>query len=142
MISNQDRRILFVGKTVWGGEYHDLRLAREDLEALESATWEVPLCMDLGYLGFEKYFKVSQLKRPHKKPRKSRSQPDPTLTEEQKQQNRQIAQVRIVVEHAIGRIKRYAILTNRLRTRCRRMADWAMMICAGLSNFRLKYAST
>lgn len=128
-----------MGKTVWGGEYHDLRLAQADLGSLQDETWEVAVWLDLGYLGFEKFFKISELKRPHKKPRKSKKRPKPTLTPEQKEENQQMARVRVVVEHAIGRIKRYAILVNRLRTRSKRLADSVMLICAGLSNFKLKY---
>lgn len=140
MISDPKRRILFVGKTVWGGEYHDLRLAQADLEPLQDENWEVPVWLDLGYLGFEKFFKISELKRPHKKPRKSKQRPKPTLTPEQKQENQQMARVRVVVEHATGRIKRYAMLVNRLRTRSKKLADQAILICAGLSNFKLNYS--
>lgn len=57
---------------------------------------------DLGYLG-------TSLLIPHKKPRGG------SLTEEQKAENRQHASERIVVEHAIGKMKVFKIASERFR---------------------------
>ncbi|MBW3622026.1 MAG: transposase [Armatimonadetes bacterium] len=57
---------------------------------------------DLGYLG-------TSLLIPHKKPKGG------SLTEEQKQENRQHASERIGVEHAIGKMKVFKIVSERFR---------------------------
>ncbi|MCB2263974.1 MAG: hypothetical protein LGR52_13730, partial [Candidatus Thiosymbion ectosymbiont of Robbea hypermnestra] len=57
----------------------------------------------LGFLGAEKDYGTSaKIILPHKKPRKSKQNPLPTLTCEQTKENRQRAKTRILVEHAIG----------------------------------------
>ncbi|MSP27795.1 MAG: hypothetical protein EXR80_05000 [Methylococcales bacterium] len=51
-----------------------------------------------------------------------------------KSQNKQIASVRIKVEHSIGSMKRYRILSDRLRTRFIDLYDDMLGLCAGLWN--------
>ena len=46
--------------------------------------------VDLGYLGFAKDYKTLELHIPHKKPRKSKSTPTPSLSDQQKLENREI----------------------------------------------------
>ena len=65
--------------------------------------------VDLGFLGMDNDYVCQSLSLPHKKKKK---QP---LSEEQKQHNRGLASERICVEHAIGGMKRYRILSDRLR---------------------------
>ena len=48
---------------------------------------------------------------PHKKPRGK------ALTFQQKQENKVISGIRIVVEHAISRIKRFGVMSNTYRNR-------------------------
>ena len=57
---------------------------------------------DLGYLG-------TSLLIPHKKPKGG------SLTSEQNEENRQLASERIVVEHAIGKMKVFKIVSERFR---------------------------
>jgi len=79
--------------------------------------------VDLGYLGFAKDYKTLELHIPHKKPRKSKSTPTPSLSDQQKLENREISQVRIVVEHVLASIKHWAILFNKFRNRLDKFAD-------------------
>jgi hypothetical protein len=53
---------------------------------------------------------------PHKKPRKSKKNPCPELTSEQKQTNRRLAKTRIIVEHAIGGMKHFSVWLIALET--------------------------
>jgi hypothetical protein len=76
---------------------------------------------------------------PVKKPRKSKKNPNPQLTDEQKETNQAISQVRIFVENAIGGIKRYNILVHRFRNHKANFEDDVIAICAGLWNFALSY---
>ena len=72
-----------------------------------------------------------------KKPRKSKSNPKPKLTEEQKIKNTKVSKERIFVEHAIGKMKRYRILKNRCRMKCPVTKDRILGIAAGLWNYQL-----
>ena len=93
--------------------------------------------VDLGYLGFAKDYKTLELHIPHKKPRKSKSNPTPSLSDQQKLENREISQVRIVVEHVLASIKHWSILFNKFRNRLDKFADNVILAVAGLHNFLL-----
>ena len=54
---------------------------------------------------------------PNKKPRKSKSLPKPTLTRAQKRHNKKVGQKRFFVEHAIGGMKAFNILSTHFRNR-------------------------
>ena len=76
---------------------------------------------------------------PHKRPRKSKTNPNPTLTVEQRAENRAVSQVRIFIEHAIGGMKRFGILVQRFRNRKENFEEDSVGICAGLWNLNLCY---
>ena len=94
--------------------------------------------MDLGFLGIKKDYQGDKIEIPHKKPRKSKNNPNPTLTEEQKAENKAISQIRIFVEHAIGGIRRFAILVQDFRNKKDNFADDVISIASGLWNFSLQ----
>ncbi len=66
-------------------------------------------CDLLGFVGIEKDYSGKELFSPHKKPKKKE------LTLEQKVDNKVLASKRIVVEHVRAGLKRYHILSDRLR---------------------------
>src|SRR5262249_28511765 len=76
---------------------------------------------------------------PTKKPRKSKKNPNPPLSDEQKATNKVLSQIRIFIEHAIGGMKRSNILVHVFRNRKADFEDDAVGICAGLWNFALSY---
>ena len=148
VISSVRRQILFLGYTVCGSR-HDYGLFKSEFPsttALPSVT-ELPsvsdwfahfkIWVDLGYLGFAKDYKTLELHIPHKKPRKSKSTPTPSLSDQQKLENREISQVRIVVEHVLASIKHWSILINKFRNRLDKFADNVILAAAGLHNFLL-----
>ena len=92
---------------------------------------EFRLRVDLGFLGIEKDFICKELFIPHKKPKKKE------LTLEQKAENKLLASKRIVVEHALAGLKRYRILSDRLRLHDLELYDVILGVCAGLWNFYL-----
>jgi putative cell wall-binding protein len=83
----------------------------------------------LGYQGFGKEYICGCLKIPHKKKRNS------VLSEEQKNENKNISSTRVRVEHSIGGMKRYRILSERLRMHDYEEYDLIVGVCAGLWNF-------
>jgi hypothetical protein len=91
----------------------------------------VTVRFDLGFFGFEKDYKCKEAFLPHKKPKKQE------LTPEQKAENKALASKRIVVEHSIAGLKRYRILSDRLRMHDLDLYNQVLGVCAGLWNFRL-----
>ena len=59
------------------------------------------------------------------------------LTDTQKDENTRMASLRIKVEHSIGGMKRYRILSDRLRNHLIDLYDDILGVCAGLWNFYL-----
>ena len=80
-----------------------------------------------------------QMDIPTKKPRKSKKNPNPQLSDEQKAANTALSQVRIFIEHAIGGMKRSKMVVHVFRNRKADFEDDAVGICAGLWNFALSY---
>ena len=70
--------------------------------------------------------------QPHKKPRGQE------LTDEQKAENRAIAQRRVLIEHIICSIKRCRMVKDTIRLWKDTARDMVMAICCGLHNFRLR----
>ena len=93
--------------------------------------------VDLGYLGFAKDYKTLELHIPHKKPRKSKSNPTPSLFDQQKLENREISQVRIVIEHVLASVKHWSILINKFHNRLDKFENNVILAAAGLHNFLL-----
>ena len=71
-----------------------------------------------------------EIHQPKKKPRGGE------LTNEEKEQNRLIASIRIVVEHIISGIKRCRIVKEVYRNTKLGYADLVMELACGLHNFR------
>ena len=89
------------------------------------------LRVDLGFLGIANDYVCKELRIPHKKPSKQE------LTPEQKAENKGLASQRIVVEHAHAGLKRYRILSDRLRMHNWGLYDVVLGVCVGLWNFHL-----
>ena len=61
------------------------------------------------------------------------------LTPFEKENNRRISSIRIRIEHAIGGVKRYRIVKDKIRLLKDGIRDSIMETCCGLHNFRLQY---
>lgn len=143
MITTLKRWIVFLGLTTQGA-FHDYELLKEELHCYQGHTnWfeALEIFVDLGYLGIDKDFNIQKLHIPFKKPRKSTHNPNPKLTEQQKQHNKNVSQTRILVEHAIGSMKFFNILTQNYRNRKTGFEDLSIEICAGLHNLYVKSRS-
>ena len=98
----------------------------------------VNLWLDLGFKGAERdYGAKSNINLPHKRPRKSKSNPHPKLTAAQVKHNRQHAKTRVSVEHAIGGMKTFHCLTHRIRNHLDAMIEYLFWIPAGLWNLKI-----
>lgn len=89
------------------------------------------LAQDTGFQGFNA--EKAEIIQPKKKPRGG------VLAEEEKERNKKISGVRIRIEHAIGGVKRYRILKDKIRNWKKGFRDMVMETCCGLHNFRLRF---
>jgi len=128
--------ILFLGYTVAGSQ-HDYSLFKQEFDPELNWFELFKLWLDLGYLGIKTDYLALEINIPHKKPRKSKANPGPSLTPEQKAENQQVSRRRIVVEHAICRMKRFRIVTAVFRNRKENFVDDVAAITAALSNWML-----
>ena len=104
---------------------HDKKIAdNENVEFPEGTV----LDKDTGYQGYEPAgVKTYQ---PKKKPKGGE------LTEEEKEENRLLSKLRVVVEHVIGGVKRLHIVKDVFRNKKEDFEDLVMEIACGLHNFR------
>lgn len=142
VIATRRKWILFLGLTV-AGSIHDYTQFKTEFpvqgDLHEVVKWfeGFILWLDLGYLGTQKTYEADKVNMPHKKPRKSKNNPSPSLTEEQKAENRAISQVRVIVEQAISGLKRFNIVTHPFRNHLNNVVDTAALLAAGLWNWKL-----
>lgn len=135
-VADPEKRLLIIGNTV-PGKQHDYSILKEELNPETDWFESTEVSVDLGYQGIQNdYSSAQNIHIPHKKPRKSKKNPNPQLTRSQKRENRQIGRVRVVVEHAIGGMKAFRILTIRLRNHLTQLADDFIFTVAGLWNLK------
>ena len=130
ILSTTDRYIHFVSKG-WVGKSHDYKQLKYEFPPDQPWFSDLAVSLDLGYQGFSKEYDCQLVSQPAKKPRKAE------LSVEQKQANQQISSGRIYVEHAIGGLKRYRYLVDRLRTHKVNLYELSLLVCAGVWNFYL-----
>ena len=131
VICDEQKRILLVSPTK-GGKIHDLAQLKK-INLLPHIPDYVSLWVDKGYQGITKFLlNNNSIMIPHKKPKGKK------LTTLQTQENIVISGIRIVVEHAIGGIKRFTSMSNLYRNR-KGQDDKFIYLCAGLWNFHLQY---
>lgn len=138
IISDKSHYIHFLGATTPAGRTHDFQLLKNDFNPDGNFFRNKHIKIDTGYTGFDKDYTTKKTDIPYKKPRKSKSNPHPTLTEEKKKYNREISKERVVVENAIGGMKRYDILQHSMRVKNMEKRDNMIELCAGLWNFKVR----
>jgi hypothetical protein len=85
------------------------------------------------------YSEARHISIPNKKPKKSKKNPNPSLTRKQKTQNKKMASKRVVVEHASVSMKAFQILSTKFR-RCvtKNWVDEVIFQVAGLWNLKIR----
>lgn len=104
----EDKRLIALAFA--SGKTHDFRLLEQSRLPLLPQT---ECLADSGYQGWSKQH--GKARTPHKK---SKHHP---LTAEQKQENKALSQERIIAEHVIRWLKRFAILSATYRNRRKRL---------------------
>ena len=95
------------------------------------------LFVDCGYLGITKDYRIKQCFIPHKKAKKSKKNPNPKLTEKQKNENQTMSATRVIVEHVIAGMKRYRCLVDRFRNRAKGIEYNFILLAAALWNLNV-----
>ena len=109
------------------GRRHDYDIYKKNRPVTPNQVVNV---FDLGYLGVEKDFPDLKSSMPNRKKRKQ------DLSQEEKGCNQNHSRKRIVIEHAICRMKKYRIMSDIFRNKLRKhngMSD----IVSGLANYRI-----
>jgi DDE superfamily endonuclease len=114
------------------GKSHDYAMVKKEFPPEQRWFAELEVRLDLAFWGFDKIYECRKFYIPHKKPKGGE------LSKEQKAENKVMAGERIMVEHSIGGMKRYRILSERLRVHDFNLYDDILEVCAGLWNFYLK----
>jgi DDE superfamily endonuclease len=106
-----------------------------DKSLAEEAGYPLPpgscLYQDKGFQGF--FQQGITIFQPKKTPRGGELTPPEQAT------NRRISSIRIRIEHAMGGVKRYRIVKDKIRLLKDGIRDAVMETCGGLHNFRLQY---
>ena len=127
VLVNNKKKVLLVTPTKHG-RVHDKKLSDKNMIASRIPE-EVSLLADTGFQGIQKIHENTLI--PKKKPRGG------FLTEAEKAWNKLISSVRMVVEHAIGGIKRFGAVSHIFRNK-NGIDDKFINICAGLWNLELE----
>lgn len=127
IVSDRKRRVLVVTKQK-SGRRHDKRLADKE-SIFENLPEDVVVTADTAFIGEQKVHK--NLYIPKKKP------PGRNLSLDEKETNRIISSYRVIVEHAIGGIKRYRCMSEKLRNRKAFIDDTFLLLTSGLWNYHL-----
>lgn len=125
ILSNSEKRILWLSRT-FDGSVHDKKIMDEHSVYFPAG---ITLWQDTGFLGHIPENVTVMM--PTKKPKGGE------LTDEQKRQNKMMSSYRVVVEHAIGGIKLYRIVKERIRCTKFGFEDKVMRIACGLHNLRI-----
>lgn len=129
IVSDKKKRVLIVTKQK-SGRRHDKRLADKE-SVFESFPKDVAVMADTAFVGEEKVHPNIHI--PKKKPRGRE------LTYDEKETNKIISSYRVIVEHAIGGIKRYRCMSEKLRNRKAYIDDQFLLLTAGLWNYHLSF---
>jgi uncharacterized protein (DUF2344 family) len=130
VICDKNARILYLGKLYLGATV-DFAIFKKELKIFNYQ--QIKVWVDLGFVGIKKNVENAQVQIGHKRKKNTE------LTDEQKLENQALAKVRIVVEHAIGGLKRYYILRyeNRMKKPDENQKlDTVVEICGALWNFK------
>jgi len=133
ILSTRKRRVGYVSPTTEGKE-HDFSIVKRT-RLPEHIPKKVRIRMDTGFQGFLKEFPGHAVSMPVKKP-KGRE-----LSRTLKEQNLRKSRIRILVEHAIGGVKRFNIVAHVFRNKQEDVDDRAMVITCGLWNYHLDSTS-
>jgi hypothetical protein len=123
VVVDRKRKILLISPSKHG-KVHDKKLSDKAI-IVSRIPAQVSILADTGFVGIQKQHTNTII--PKKKPRGG------ALSDEDKEINRLISSQRIIVEHAIGGMKRFGAVSNIYRNK-NGWDDKLVTVCAGLWN--------
>lgn len=129
VMSTIKKRIGFLSRTV-EGKTHDFTMLKA-LAPPKFIPTDITQHMDLGFKGYQMQYPDHRISMPQRKPRTREL--SPTV----KERNTIKSHVRVMVEHAIGGMKRLRITTDVFRNKRQDFDDTVMLISSGLWNYHL-----
>lgn len=131
ILADEHKYIHYMSKTK-SGRRHDKRIADKE-GMVEHIPKNVAVWTDTGFQGIQKQHDNTVMPK-----KASKNKP---LTYEQKQENRLIAGIRVVSEHAIGGFKRFKAASDVYRNKLKNFDDRLTEVSIGLWNFHLTQAT-
>ena len=128
VVSNERKRIMVLTPTK-SGRRHDKRIA-DKFQIARNIPQEIAIWTDTGFQGIQRLHPNTVMPAKSTKTR--------PLTYEQKQNNRTIASIRVLSEHAIGGMKRLKAASDIYRNKLPNLDDTFNFLAAGLWNFHLQ----
>src|SRR6478609_5468334 len=124
---NQTGLIIYKSKHKQIGKKHDYKIYKKNHPDIPKDVINI---FDLGFLGVEKDYPKQRSSLPIKKEK------DCELSTDKKDYNKNHSGKRIVIEHAICRLKKYKIMKDVFRNKLRKY-DMMSDIVSGLVNYRI-----
>lgn len=131
ILTDDHKRILLLTQTK-SARRHDKRLADKD-SLFEAIPEDITVWVDTGFQGILKQHQNTMIPT-----KATKAKP---LTIEQKQENKVISGIRVVVEHAISAIKRFRSVSEKYRNHRPNTDDKFMLTAAGLWNLHLQHTT-
>lgn len=130
IITTKDKRIGFLSKTV-EGKQHDFTMLKALAPPDKCFPKNVKVHADLGFKGYHKLYPDHLVSMPERKPRTKE------LSMTKVERNKKKSSVRVLIEHAIGGVKRLGIVSQVFRNRVDGFDDKAMLNSSGIWNYHL-----
>lgn len=130
------RKYIFYVSSLFAGSVHDFEILKRCFDATYEWFKKFTGRVDLGFQGIAQLYRFKKLFLPIRRKRVKKGCCN-ELSKEEKQINKEQASERVVVEHSIGGMKRYRILSNNIRIKNTGFLDTIIGVCAGLWNFLL-----
>jgi hypothetical protein len=134
VITTEEKEILLLTETR-EGKVHDYGNFKDE-KIGEHLPKNISVVLDNGFQGIQKDYPGLTVVMPKRKPKGKE------LTQEDKENNREISSTRVVNEHAIGGVKRLRIVSDVYRNIKQGFEDKVMLNACGIWNYYLKTAST
>jgi len=131
ILADEHKRILLLTPTK-SARRHDKRIADKN-GMFETIPEDITVWVDTGFQGILKQHKNTMIPK-----KATKGQP---LTYQEKQENKVISGIRVVVEHAIGGMKRFRSVSEKYRNHTAYMDDQLSLIAAGLWNLHLQHTA-
>jgi hypothetical protein len=127
VVADERKRILIITPTKTGRR-HDKAIADKSI-LLTRIPKHIGILADSGFQGIQHLHPNTWVTK--------RGRKNAPLTDAERENNRILAVFRVVVEHAIGGMKRFRILVDRLRMKMGLDEDRLARLCAGLWNWHI-----